>query len=233
MRTMRMHGVILGLLLTAPMAMGGVLPMPELSAEDSLGSLLGHESTDLHADRIGSGYPLLSGKGWSIGPVLQSRFEGNRSADKSVLDSMEDRRLTADAGIRFSWETGVGFFSASWLTGVLGGHKGFETEFAYALWFPWRGFDVIPSAGVRCKSSDLTSYYYGTDGAADLPGRPGYKAGSAIDPFVRIAMKKRLAGRLSMLGAVQCEWFDSEIRNSPVVDHTYSTSLLFGLLYAF
>ncbi len=224
-----MHRVILGLWLTAPMAMAGVLPMPELSVGDSLGPLLGRERAGLHADRIGGAYPLLGGKNWSIRPILQSRFEGHRS----VLDSMEDRPSTADAGLRFSWDTGLGFLSASWLMGALGAHRGFETEFAYALWLPWQGFDLIPSAGVRCKSDDLTSYYCGVDGDEGLSGRSGYEAGSAINPFVRIAVRKRLAGRLSMLGAVQREWFDSEIRDSPVVDRTYSASVLFGLLYAF
>jgi MipA family protein len=195
--------------------------------------LSGCEGERFHLSRINGGYRFFLGEGWSIGPVLQPRAESYKSGGGSVLDGLEDRRFTVDAGVGLSWQTSWGSLSATWVTDMLGRHKGFETEFAYALWFPWKGFDVIPSAGVRCRSSDLTSYYYGVEDDKALSGRPSYKAGSAIDPFVRIAMKKRLAGRLSMLGAVQCEWFDNEIRDSPVVDRAYNASLLFGLLYTF
>jgi outer membrane protein len=146
---------------------------------------------------------------------------------------MKSRRITVDAGVGFSWQTKWGLFGASWVADILGRHGGYETECAYTLLFPVKGFDVIPSLGLRFKSESLANYYYGVQPEEALPGRPTYKAGSAIDPFIRLAVKRELTDKFSALGAVQCEWLDQEIKNSPIVDRACSTSLLLGLLYTF
>ena len=193
--------------------------------------LFGYEGQRLYIRGISGGYRLIQGEGWSLGPVFHPRFEGYRSEDSSALAGMEDRRITLDTGVGFSWRTSLGLLSTSWVTDVLGRHKGYETEFVYTLLFPCSGFDVIPSLGIRCKSGQLTNYYYGVQPDEALPGRSAYKAGSAVDPFIRLAMKRGLTDKLSVLGAVQYEWFDKEIRDSPIVDRAYSISFLLGILY--
>jgi MipA family protein len=195
--------------------------------------LFGYESERLYLRGVSGGYRLFQGEGWSVGPVVQPRFEGYKSSDSSALIGMEDRRITVDAGVGFSWQTRWGLLSVSWVADILGRHGGYETELAYTVLFPWKGFDIIPSLGIRCKSSSLTNYYYGVDSEEALPGRPSYKAGPAIDPFARIAVKRDLVEKFSLLGAVQCEWFDAEIKDSPIVDRTHSISFLTGLLYTF
>ncbi len=234
---LRGYGIITALLLLPPAVRGGVPFMSAaysgLSNEDFPISPFGCGDERLCTGIVGGGYPLLKGEGWSIGPVLRSRPQDHKSGDRPAFHGMENHGFALDAGIGFSWQMNWGTLSASYVTDILGRHKGFETESACTLWFPWKGFDVIPSTGVRCKSSGLTDYYHSLQGDEVLPGRPSYKAGSTIDPFVRIAITKGLSGRLSMLGAFQCEWFDDEIRDSPVVDQTYNVSLLLGLLYRF
>jgi outer membrane protein len=195
--------------------------------------LFAYEGRRLYVRGLNVGYRLIQGKGWSIGPVLQPRFDGYKSSDSSALSGMRSRRMTVDTGVGFEWRSSWGLFSLSWVADILGRHDGHETEFAYTLLFPWKGFSVIPSAGLRCKSNNLTDYYYGVESNEALPGRPSYRPGLAIDPFIRVVVKRGLVGPLSALGAVQCEWFDDGIRDSPIVDRAYGTSFLLGLLYTF
>ncbi len=195
--------------------------------------LCGYEGERLYLRGLTGGYPLFKSDGWSIGPVLKPRLEGYRSDDSSALRGMETRSFSIDAGVGVQAVTSVGMFSLSWVTDILGRQRGFETEFAYTLWFPWKGFDFIPSVGVRCKSGDLANYYYGVKDDETLSDRPFYKAGSAIDPFVRVAVKRELIGDFSFLGALEYEWLDSAIRDSPIVDRSYNASFVLGLLYTF
>jgi MipA family protein len=234
---MRAYCMMLGFLLTSRIAVGGALFIPELDRGlSNVGSpvpLVGSQRAYSYVSYADCGHSLFGGESWSVGPVVQDRLEGCKFADGCEFGGMADRRFSVDVGLGFSWETGFGSLSVSWVTNMLGRHKGFETEFAYALRVPWKGFDVIPSAGIRCKSSGLTDSFYGAQGAEGFSGQASSKAGSAIDPFVRMTVKKKLGGRLSMLSAVQCEWFDREIQDSPVVNRPYGASLLFGLLYKF
>jgi hypothetical protein len=154
---MRAHLMILGFLLASRIAIGGALFVPELDRGLSNGGsqvpLVGSQSAYSYVSYADCGHSLLRGESWSVGPVIQDRLEGCKFADGCEFGEMADRRFSVDVGLGFSWETGLGSLSVSWVT--------------------------------------------------------------------------------NMLSAVQCEWFDSEIRDSPLVDRPYSASLLFGLLYTF
>jgi outer membrane protein len=195
--------------------------------------LFGYEGPRLYLRGLSGGYRLIRGEGWSIGPVFQPRFEGYESGDSSKLKGMRDRDGTLDAGLGFSWHSKWGLISASWLTDVFGKHNGHETELSYTLKFPWNGFEWVPSVGLRYKSANLTSYYYGVRADEARVGRPAYKPGSAVDPFVRLAVTRRLNEKWSLVGGVQYEWLDSEIHDSPIVEQRYFVLSVLGLMYTF
>jgi outer membrane protein len=191
-----------------------------------------YEGRRLYMRGVVGGYRLWAGKGWSIGPILQPRFDGFDADDSRTLRGMDDRRWSVDAGIGLSWLTDFGLFGLSYVTDILGRHKGQEMEFSYTALFRFGGFDFIPSAGMRWKSENLVDYYYGVRPGEALPGRPAYEGEEALDPFVRLAVRRRLTQRWSLLAAVQYEWLNSEITDSPIVDSDYQASFIAGVLYA-
>jgi outer membrane protein len=178
------------------------------------------------------GYRLLAGEGWSIGPVVQPRFDGYEESDSSALEGMDDRDWSVDAGVVLSWLTEIGLFGLSFVTDTLGKHDGQELEFNYTILFPLGKFDFIPSAGMRWKSENLVGYYYGVRPSEARAGRPAYEGDNALDPFVRVAVRHKLAGRWSLLAAVQYEWLDGEITDSPIVDADGDASFMIGALYS-
>jgi outer membrane scaffolding protein for murein synthesis (MipA/OmpV family) len=179
------------------------------------------------------GGAFLQGESWAIGPVVKPHIESYGFDGGVAPVGMRGRPDTVNAGLGACWRTSVGMFSISWAADVLGSHGGSETEFAYTLTVPWNGFWIVPSVGVRCKSGSLSNYYYGVQSDETFPGRPSYKAGSAIDPFARVAVLRGLIGGINALAAVQCEWFDGEIRGSPLVERSCGISVLLGLVCAF
>ena len=123
---------------------------------------------------------------------------------------------------------------AALVTDILGKHDGQELELTYSKPMRWDAWSIAPAGGLRWQSRDLTDYYYGVrDGEARLPGRPAYDADGAVNPFVALRAQRPLGRKWSLLGAVQYEWFDDEISDSPIVDESYDITVLAGVLYTF
>ena len=57
------------------------------------------------------------------------------------------------------------------------------------------------------------------------------RSNNALDPYLRLVVRRKISERWSLLGAAQYEWLDSEIRDSPLVDDGYEASFLLGLLF--
>lgn len=195
--------------------------------------LFGYDGPRLYMYGVSGGYRLIKGPMWSLGPVFRPRFTGYQADDSAALRGMDDRDWTLDLGAAWSWRTDYGLISAGWVTDVFGRHKGHELEFSYTIMFPLAGFDIIPSAAVQYQSSDLVDYYYGVDPDEARPGRPAYEAGGAWNPYLRLAVRRKLNERWSLLLGGQLDWFDSEIKDSPIVDDSRDFMLLGGLLYSF
>lgn len=195
--------------------------------------MFGYEGKRLYMRGIMGGYRVYSEGGFSIGPIIQPNFDGYEQEDSPALEGMDDRDWSIDAGVGAFWLTDFGLFGLSGVTDILGQHDGQTLELSYTLRFPVAGFDIIPSMGVRWKSQNLVDYYYGVrPEEAALPSRPPYEASSATDPFVRLAVRRKLGERWTVLTALQYEWLDDEIGDSPIVDEHYDASVLLGLLYS-
>jgi len=198
--------------------------------------LFGYEGKRLYFRGVTGGYWLFTWNGFSVGPVLQPRLDGFEEDDSSALAGMHNRDWSVDGGVGVSWLTDIGLFGLTFVSDLLGRHDGQELEFSYTILFEWGGFDVIPSTGVRWKSENLVDYYYGVraDEVRFDPAlaRLAYDGDDAVDPYVRLAVRHKLASRWSLLAAAQYEWLDDEITDSPIVDKSYEASFLLGLLYS-
>jgi len=172
----------------------------------------------------------------SVGPLILPRLSGYDEDDSSLLDGMDDRDWSIDGGIGINWFTGVGLFALTCVTDLFGRHDGQELDFSYTILFERAGFTFIPSAGVRYKSDNLVDYYYGVESDESRFDtritRPAYEGNDAVDPYLRLVVRRKITERWSLLGALQYEWLDSEISDSPIVDDSYETSCMLGVLYS-
>jgi outer membrane protein len=195
--------------------------------------VLSYEGDRLYLRGIVGGYRLFKGERWSLGPVLRPCFEGYQAEDSTALAGMRDRHPSLDAGVEWSWLADWGLVTVSLVTDVLGKHDGQELEVSYTAMLPHAGFDFIPSAGVRWRSSNLVGYYYGVQADEARAGRPAYEPGDTITPVIRLTVRRKLSARWSALGAAQYEWFGGAITDSPIVENDYAVSFILGLAYSF
>lgn len=195
--------------------------------------IFGYEGERLYLRGIVGGYRLFKGERWSLAPVLRPRFEGYDADDSAALAGMGDRSLSLDAGAEWSWLADWGLLGVALVTDVLGKHRGQELEFSYTALFSYGGFDFVPSAALRWRSRNLVDYYYGVRPEEEVPGRPAYRPDDTISPLVRLMLRRKLSQAWSAMGAVQYEWFGSEITNSPIIEDDYGVSFILGLTYTF
>lgn len=195
--------------------------------------MFGYEGKRLYLRGIRGGYRLIMGEGWSIGPVIQPRFDGYEEDDSSALAGMADRNVSLEAGVGFLWLTDYGLWAASFVTDVLGEHDGQEVEVSWTARLERQRWDFVPSVGLRWRSDNVIDYYYGVRRDEANADRPPYEPDDVIDPFVRLVVRLKLTKRWSLLGAIQYEWLGSEISDSPIVDDDYGFSLMGGAMYSF
>jgi len=201
----------------------GVYPIP----------MFAYEGRRLYLRGVAMGYRFLAGRDWSVAPVLWPRFDGYQEQDSSALWGMDDRDVTLDAGAAFTLRGDWGVLGAALVTDILGKHDGQELELSYSKPLRWDNWTIAPAAGLRWQSSDLVDYYYGVRDEEARPGRPAYDADGAVNPFVALRVQRPLGRKWTLLGAVQYEWFDDEIGDSPIVDEKYDITVMAGVLYTF
>ena len=194
--------------------------------------LFGYEGKRLYLRGITGGYRLVQIKGLSIGPTVRPRFDGYQASDSSALAGMKNRNATVDGGVALAWKTSKGLFGLTAVTDLLGAHDGYAIEFSYTAKFTRADFDFIPGFGLTWRNSNLVDYYYGVKNSEAREGtRPAYSPDAALTPLVRLAIQRNIMKRWGLLFAVQYEWLDSEMRDSPIVDDDSILSLVRGLTY--
>ena len=195
--------------------------------------MFSYEGRRFYFRGVAAGYRLFEGTNWSLAPVLSPRFDGYDENDSSALWGMDDRDVSLDAGLAFTLRGDWGVFGAALVTDVLGKHDGQELELSYSKPLRWEKWTIAPALGLHWQSSNLVDYYYGVRVKERRAGRPAYDADEAVNPFVALRVQRRLGKKWNVLGAIQYEWFDDEISDSPIVDDNYDISVVTGVLYTF
>ena len=192
------------------------------------------------------GYRLLANRGASVKPGRMSwyfdvigkwRTDGYDSDDSDELEGMHDRNKTFDVGGEFGVSGDWGSVTTYLVTDALGVDDGQEIRVVYAKSFK-NPFDVnnlkiSPSVGLAWQSNNLVDYYYGVRDDEVRAGRPAYDPGPAVNWLWGVDANYRLNERWTLLAGFTYYWFDSEIRNSPIVSRYYSISIIAGAMYRF
>ncbi|MCP1677024.1 outer membrane protein [Natronocella acetinitrilica] len=164
---------------------------------------------------------------------LRARMQRYNQSDAPVVEGMDSRRRTAEAGVGVSvgppWLRG----DARLATDILGRHDG--QELTLSLSNPQRVGQTLVRvfAGGSWQSADLTGYYYGVRRSEEREGRPAYRPGAAWNWRAGVFLQRRFAGRWSGVAVVQHEWLDDNLRRSPIVDGNRRWFVLAAATYSF
>jgi outer membrane protein len=90
-----------------------------------------------------------------------------------------------------------------------GRHKGYEVRAAVSRPLIQSEQSLVINAGLTWKSSATVDYFYGVQ---DL-----YRAGAALNPFVKLSYSLPLSERWTLTAFVHYEYLDDTIADSPIV----------------
>lgn len=169
------------------------------------------------------------------GPVDLDALKQSPETGKFIIKPLEPtkRSLAFDAGIELMYADTWGDLQLQVLGDVTYTHKGVDIWASYA--YPWRhgSWSVVPSVGVKWKSSHLLDYYYGVRNSEAVGERHAYKASSGFNTFAKLSASYRIDENWGVVGVAEYESLSRSIRRSPIVDEQGIATLFIGVMYNF
>jgi outer membrane protein len=181
-----------------------------------------------------AGYELYKQGDLSLDLIAQWRFDGYDDSDSDYLDGMHDRKMTIDAGAQLAYFDGWGKTTVSFVNDILSKHNGHQIDLSYQKRIKLDdNLSITPLAGLIYQSNNLADYYYGVRRDEAIAGRAKYTAGDSYNPYIGINVNHKLGENWSVIANAQLQWFDDEIKDSPIVDKDHQLFIMAGAAYNF
>lgn len=181
-----------------------------------------------------AGFNVVRHARGSINIIADYRFKGEAFEAEGFLAGMDDREDTVMAGVDASMRTyGRCRLEVSIMTDVLDRHNGQDVNLVLSRIFRMEKLFLIPGAGLVWRTSDYNDYYYGVKPSEATDERPAYDPGSTLEWFARLLLRYDFSDHWSLAGAARLEGLSDELRDSPIVDKDYLTTVFVGLNYFF
>ena len=208
-------------------------PYRQLDEDVLLVPLVRFEGERAYLRGLRGGLRLVESPGFELAVFAQARLDGYDSKDSPYLVGMEDRRASLDLGLASMWTSPrLGALELSAAADALDRSGGFEVAAAWTGRFAAGGWTFLPSASLRWQDDRMLDYYYGVRSSEARAGRVAYSADAAVTPEVSLLATRPLGLRWNLFARAGHAWLPSQVRDSPVVDTSSSTSLFLGLGYA-
>lgn len=166
--------------------------------------------------------------------VGQYDFSGYDADDARIFDGMSDRKSGFWAGVKVEWHNELADVRAEWLSDVSGNSKG--QRFSLGLERTWTLGEHImltPQLTAIWQDKKYVDYYFGVRDSEARIDRAAYDGKSALNTEFGIRGNYMFDKRHSLFLDVKATSLASEIKNSPLVDRSTDSSVLFGYLYRF
>jgi len=183
-------------------------------------------------DRKDLKYHLIDNDTLSFAPLLSLELDGYEADDSPILAGMEDRDFSLGLGFAAEVEWEFLEIETSVRRDVLDNSDGIIADLGLGIDGPisnrlFAGVEI----GVNYQDSDYSNYYYGVLPTEATATRAAYEPGSTLNPFIQINVFYQLNKNWVLAGMLERTQFDSAIKDSPIVDSSGETMLMFGIAY--
>ncbi len=181
-------------------------------------------------DRVRVGYEW---RNWTFTAIGQYQDDGYDEDDSDFLDGMDERKSTVAAGLEVEYETPYGEVGVELMADVGGKHKGWEMSLEYGKSFELDRIFIQPFVEVNWQSGKMADYYFGVKDSEVRSWRPAYDVGSVVNCEVGFEVFYMLTENWMLVGRMETEFLDGDIKDSPIVSEDVLFSGSFGVVYAF
>ena len=151
-----------------------------------------------------------------------------------ALQGLDERKISAAAGLSYQRRTPVGGFRAQVATDVLDRSDGSTARLSYIGRITKNKLTVYPSIGFEYQDDSYNEYYYGVSAEESArTGVPEYIANSSLNPYINISANYDINERFAGFFNQSVSYLANEQYDSPMVDSRTESTTTLGLLYKF
>jgi len=151
-----------------------------------------------------------------------------------ALQGLDERKISAAAGITYLRRTPVGGFRIQAATDILDRSGGNTARLTYLARITKNKLTVYPSIGFEYYDDDYNEYYYGvSDKESAKTGVAAYKSNSSLNPYINISANYDINERFAGFFNQSLSYLPNEQYDSPMVDSRTDAMTTLGLLYKF
>lgn len=201
-----------------------VLPFPSVS----------YEGRRMYVRGATIGFRVLGNRASELSLTvapLGMRFRSEDSDDPQ-LRQLDNRKLSALAGVAWRYAQPWGVVQASFQKEVTGHGGGTLAEGSYAYPIRRGALTLTPRVGVTRTSGALNDYYYGVSRAeAARSGLDRYTAKGGNSPWLEMSAMQRLGRHWVVGGGMRYTRLADEITDSPMTDKDNTKSFFVSATY--
>jgi outer membrane protein len=151
-----------------------------------------------------------------------------------ALAGLDEREISASAGLNYQRRTSVGGFRVQFATDVLDRSGGNTGRLSYIARISKNRLTVYPSIGFEYNDADYNNYYYSvSDEESARTGVDAYQSNSSLNPYVNISANYDFNDRFAGFANQSLSYLADEQYDSPMVDSRTESRTTLGLLYKF
>jgi outer membrane protein len=155
-------------------------------------------------------------------------------SDDYQMKQLDKRRSTMMAGMSYSHIEDWGTLRAMFSGDVLDNSGGFIGDLAYLYRYNVDSWTLTPGVGVSWNSGDQNSYYYGVSREESArSGLAQYNPSDSWAPYVELTANYNINPNWNAFFTGRYIRLASEVKNSPMVDASYTGILWTGVTYTF
>ncbi|WP_430518967.1 MipA/OmpV family protein [Aliivibrio sp.] len=159
--------------------------------------------------------------------------DDSTNANMQLLD---ERKSTVLGGVSYQLITMVGMFEATAGSDIGSTHNGLYAEAAWRLPIRMRGWGLTPSIGYSYNSEKINNHLYGVSQAESTATGGAIKAFDADwdgQFFVGLSAYMFVTKNIRLTGSIRYLNLEGDIENSPIIEHTTSSTATIGASYVF
>ena len=151
-----------------------------------------------------------------------------------ALQGLDERKLSAEAGISYQRRTPIGAFRGQFATDVLDESGGNTGRLTYLAKITRNKLTVYPSIGFEYHDAAYNEYYYGvSEEESAETGVAAYKSNSSLNPYVSVSANYDFNDKWAGFANQSVSYVPNEQYDSPMVDSRTEAATTLGLLYKF
>lgn len=203
-----------------------ILPVPIVS----------YDSDDFYFKSLTAGYYLWkdsSNKFSVTATYIPFGFDPDDSDDHQ-MKRLNKRRGTLMGGLAYSHVEDWGTLRATFNGDVLNNSNGLVADAAYLYPIHQDNWALVPGFGVMWSSSNQNDYYYGvTKGESRRSGLSSYSADDSFSPYAEISARYNFTRDWQGFFTGRYIRLADEVKDSPMVDKSYTAIVWTGVTYSF